>query len=74
MQQVGLAVHGPTMKDGEMKIQQVSEDIAIEDTLDMYQFVLESMKSIKPRWLLSHLHLSFSDQIITKTLNENLGI
>jgi hypothetical protein len=65
---------GPTVKDGEMKICQVSECIAIEETLRAYQFVIESMASIEPRWRLSDLHLIFADQFVTKTLIENLGI
>jgi hypothetical protein len=31
---------GPTVKDGEMKIHQVAECIAIDEKLDIYQFVI----------------------------------
>jgi hypothetical protein len=65
---------GPTVKDGEMKVRQVSECIAIEEKLDIYQFVLHSMASMERRWLLSSLRIIFADQFITKTLLENLGI
>jgi hypothetical protein len=65
---------GPTVKDGEMKIRQVAECVAIGENLDVYQFVIESMASMEKRWKLSDLHILFADMFITKTLLENLGI
>jgi len=65
---------GPTVKDGEMKIRQVAECVAINESLDVYQFVIETMASIESRWNLSDLHILFADQFVTKTLLENLGI
>ena len=38
---------GPKVKDGEMKICQVDECIGIEEKLDVYQFVLQSLASIE---------------------------
>jgi hypothetical protein len=71
---LGWPYMGPTVKDGEMKIRQVAKCIAIEEKLDIYQFVVQSMAGIKHRWSLSDLHIIFADQFITKTLLENLGI
>jgi hypothetical protein len=65
---------GPTVKDGEMKIRQVAECVAINESLDIYQFVIQSMASIETRWSLKDLHIIFADQFITKTLLQNLGI
>ena len=71
---LGWPYIGPTVKDGEMKIRQVAECIAIEETLDIYQFVVETMANIEPRWTLSKLRIIFADQFITMTLLDNLGI
>jgi hypothetical protein len=71
---LGWPYVGPTVKDGEMKIRQVAECIAIEEKLEIYQFVLESLDDIEDRWSLSHLRLIFADQFITNTLLDNLGI
>ena len=38
---------GPTVKDGEMKIRQVAECVAISESLDVYQFVIQSMASME---------------------------
>jgi hypothetical protein len=65
---------GPTVKDGEMKIRQVAECIGIEEKLDVYQFVLQSLASIETRWSLTQLQLIFGDQFLTETLLEKLGI
>jgi hypothetical protein len=65
---------GPTVKDGEMKIRQVAECIAIEEKLDIYQFVIESLTSIESRWGIEELRIIFADQFLTQTLVENLGI
>jgi hypothetical protein len=70
----GWPYMGPTVKDGEMKIRQVAECIAIEETLENYQFVIQTMASIEKRWFLSELRIIFGDQFITNTLLENLGI
>ena len=57
-----------------MKIRQVAECIAIEEKMDVYQFVLQSLASIETRWSLTQLQLIFGDQFLTETLLEKLGI
>jgi hypothetical protein len=57
-----------------MKIRQVAKCIAIEEKLEIYHFVVQSMAGIEQRWSLSNLHIMFAGQFITKTLLENLGI
>jgi hypothetical protein len=71
---LGWPYMGPTVKDGEMKIRQVAECIAIEEKLEIYHFVVQSMADIEHRWSLSDLRIIFADQFITKTLLDNLGI
>jgi hypothetical protein len=71
---LGWPYMGIYVKDGEMKVCQVSECIAIEEKLDIYQFVPQSMAMIVEQWwLLSGLCLIFADQFITKNFLENLG-
>jgi hypothetical protein len=63
---------GPTVKDGEMKIRQVAECVAISESLDVYQFVIESMASMENRWKLSDLHILFRICSLPKHFSKTL--
>jgi hypothetical protein len=65
---------GPKVKDGEMKIWQVAKCIGIEEKLDVYQFVVQSLASIETNWSLEKLWIIFGDQFLTKARLENPGI
>jgi hypothetical protein len=53
---------GPKVKDGEMEIHQVAKCIGIEENLDVYQFVLQSLASIELQWSLKKLQIIFANQ------------
>jgi hypothetical protein len=67
---------GPTVMEGEMNIRQVLECICIKETLEMYQFVLESSADMEPDGyllLIYELELSISylcqNRIITRIIH-----
>ena len=65
---------GPVIKTGENRIRVVAESVVISEDIEAYQWILESIVSMEPKWSLSKLRIVFSDGFITQTLLEKLNI
>ena len=65
---------GPSLKDGEMKVRVGAESICIEETLEMYVWVLRKMSSMEPRFRLDAIRIIFGDQFLSQKLLVDLGI
>ena len=64
----------PCMTNDEGKLSQGSECICVEESTSIYQWILETMSEIEPRFSLSGIRFIFGDQKITPRLLRNLGI
>jgi hypothetical protein len=65
---------GPALKDNEMKVCLGAESIVVEESLKSYQWVLESMCQMEPRFHLSQVRIIFGDQLISQGLLVAMGI
>jgi len=65
---------GPPLKDNEMKVCLGAESIVVEESLSSYQWVLESMCQMEPRFHLSQVRIIFGDQLITQGLLVSMDI
>ncbi len=65
---------GPCVKDNENMVRVTAECICIAESHAMYQWILEAMEDMEPRFLLSNVRLVFADQLVTDDLLVQLGI
>ena len=64
----------PVVKDNEMKVAVAAESIVTEETHEFYIWIIQSMASIEPHFLLSNIRIMFADQKLTTTILHELGI
>ena len=65
---------GPVIRTGENKIRVIAESVVISEDLESYQWILESVAAMEPKWSLSNLRIIFSDGFITQSLLHQLRI
>ena len=65
---------GPALKDNDMKVCLGAESIVVEESLNSYKWVLESMCQMEPRFHLSQVRIIFGDQLISQGLLVSMGI
>ena len=70
----GFPYISPCMVDEEGNVCQGCEAIVVEETLDMYAWILSEMSRLELRFELEKVKFIFSDQKVTDTLLEQLGI
>ena len=71
---LGWPYFGPTMLDCESRIVQGAEAIVLEESNDMYAWVLKSMEEMEPSRKLNSVQMMFGDCVIHDSLLELLGI
>jgi hypothetical protein len=49
---------GPVVKDPEYQVAVVAEALCIEESIEMYEFVLQSMADMEKRWSLKKCRFS----------------
>ena len=70
----GFPYISPCMTNEEGKIAQGAEALVIEESIDMYTWILEQMSILEPRFQLSKIRFIFADQKITNRLLSQLNI
>jgi hypothetical protein len=65
---------GPVVKDPEYQVAVVAEALCIEESIEMYEFVLQSMADMEKWWSLEKMQILFADQLITKSILTDLDI
>ena len=65
---------GPAMKDCEMKVCLAAECLCIQESLEMYIWILQMLEAMEPRYQLSQTSILFADELITPTVLVKLGI
>ena len=65
---------GPTIKTNENTIRVVAESIVLSEDISTYQWILESIAEIEPKWDIKSLKIIFADGLITQSLLNRLNI
>jgi hypothetical protein len=70
----GFPYCSPVAKDNNFRAAQTTESIIIEETEEVYAWILKSMKDIEPRWDMSKNRIHFGDQHVSTVLLQKLNI
>ena len=65
---------GSVVKTNDTTIRFVAESVVISGHLEMYQWVIESMSEMEPKWSLSNIEIIFADGLIKQSLLTRLNI
>jgi hypothetical protein len=65
---------GPAVKDSEFKVQTCAESICIEESNNVYTWIMKSMFEIESRFKISDIRLIYANQLISNTVLVDLGI
>ena len=70
----GFPYISPCMVDEEGNVCQGCEAIVVEESIEMYSWILLEMNRLEPRFQLKNIKFIFSDQKVTDTLLRRVGI
>ena len=65
---------GPVIKTGENKTRVIAESVVLSEDLDSYEWIINSISEMEPKWNIKNIKLIFADGLITDSLLERLGI
>ena len=70
----GWVYIGPVINTNEREVRVTCECLSIVEDIPTYQWVIEMMEVMEPRFSRHNIRFIFCDQLITATLLNNLGI
>jgi hypothetical protein len=65
---------GPVVKDSEFKVQTHAKSICMEESNNVYSWIIKSMCEIETCFNISDLRLIYADQLISDAVLVDLGI
>ena len=74
MNKPGWPYIAPVVKDSELQVRTVCECLCISESIEIYQWILNTLTVMEPKFHIEHVCLIFADQLVTKTLLTNLNI